>query len=201
MCIRDGILRKLGEHTAGHRDVRIFDIDARRGGADCANEVKGAAESARTANLRASAKAVAVQGDIVAIADNGERRKLVDGGLVDNLPVAEVRERCQADVVIAVNVGTPLLKAEEVGSLLTVSAQMINILTEQNVSRSLALLKPSDIYIKPDLESITAGDFPAILQEQIDLLYILVEIAPRAIIAVRLQREGTDTAAKRRAIH
>ena len=43
-------------------------------------------------------------------------RKLVDGGLVDNLPVAEVRERCQADVVIAVNVGTPLLKAEEVGS-------------------------------------------------------------------------------------
>ena len=40
-------------------------------------------------------------------------RKLVDGGLVDNLPVAEVRERCQADVVIAVNVGTPLLKAEE----------------------------------------------------------------------------------------
>ena len=36
---------------------------------------------------------------------------------------------------------------------------MINILTEQNVSRSLALLKPSDIYIKPDLEGITAGDF------------------------------------------
>jgi NTE family protein len=68
-------------------------------------------------------------------------RKLVDGGLVDNLPIAEVRERCQADVVIAVNVGTPLLKAEEVGSLLTVSAQMIAILTEQNVSRSLAQLQ------------------------------------------------------------
>jgi NTE family protein len=90
---------------------------------------------------------------------NYRERKLVDGGLVDNLPISEVRERCLADVVIAVNVGSPLLKAEEVGSLLTVSAQMINILTEQNVSRSLALLQPSDIYIKPDLEGITAGDF------------------------------------------
>ena len=86
-------------------------------------------------------------------------RKLVDGGLVDNLPVDEVRDRCQADVVIAVNVGSPLMKAEEVGSLLTVSVQMVNILTEQNVTRSLAMLKPTDILIKPDLTGIGAGDF------------------------------------------
>jgi NTE family protein len=87
-------------------------------------------------------------------------RKLVDGGLVDNVPVGEVRERCKADVVIAVNVGSPLLKAESVGSLLTVSAQMVNILTEQNVTRSLAQLAPQDVYIKPDLEGISASDFP-----------------------------------------
>ncbi|MEF8755543.1 MAG: patatin-like phospholipase family protein [Accumulibacter sp.] len=86
-------------------------------------------------------------------------QKLVDGGLVDNVPIGEARERCQADVVIAVNVGSPLLKADEIGSLLSVAAQMINILTEQNVVRSLATLKPTDIYIKPELEGITAGDF------------------------------------------
>jgi NTE family protein len=86
-------------------------------------------------------------------------RKLVDGGLVDNVPIAEVRERCKPDVVIAVNVGSPLLKPEEVGSLLTISAQMVNILTEQNVSRSLATLGPKDVYIKPDLDGITATDF------------------------------------------
>jgi NTE family protein len=86
-------------------------------------------------------------------------RKLVDGGLVDNLPIGEVRERCRADVVIAVDVGTPLLKAEAVGSLLTVSAQMVNILTGQNVSRSLATLTTRDIYLQPDLEGISAGDF------------------------------------------
>ena len=85
--------------------------------------------------------------------------KLVDGGLVDNVPIGEARNRCNADVVIAINVGSPLLKGEDVGSLLSVTVQMVNILTEQNVTRSLATLKPSDIYIKPDLEGITAADF------------------------------------------
>ncbi|MDD2743587.1 MAG: patatin-like phospholipase family protein [Rhodocyclaceae bacterium] len=91
---------------------------------------------------------------------NYQGRKLVDGGLVDNVPIQEVKDRCQADVVIAVNVGSPLLKAEEVGSLLTVSAQMVNILTEQNVTRSLALLGNGDILIQPDLVGISASDFP-----------------------------------------
>jgi NTE family protein len=86
-------------------------------------------------------------------------RKLVDGGLVDNLPIQEVRERCDAQVVIAVNVGTPPLKASEISGLLSISTQMVAILTEQNVTRSLALLKPADIYIKPDLEGVSAGDF------------------------------------------
>jgi NTE family protein len=86
-------------------------------------------------------------------------RKLVDGGLVDNIPIGEVRARCQPDVVIAVNVGSPLLDPADVGSLLTVAAQMVNILTEQNVTRSLKTLTPSDIYIKPDLEGISVADF------------------------------------------
>jgi NTE family protein len=107
-----------------------------------------------TSAMRAS---MAVPGLIAPVDHQGH--KLVDGGLVDNVPIDEVRKRCQADVVIAVNVGTPLLKPEEVGSLLTVSAQMVGILTEQNVSRSLATLGKSDIYIKPDLNGISAADF------------------------------------------
>lgn len=69
------------------------------------------------------------------------------------------RARCQADIVIAVNVGSPLLPADEVGSLLSVSMQMVNILTEQNVTRALASLQAGDIHIKPDLAGIGAGDF------------------------------------------
>ncbi len=86
-------------------------------------------------------------------------RSLVDGGLVDNVPVREVRERCNADVVIAVNVGSPLLDAKQVSSLFSVAAQMVGILTEQNVGQSLALLRPGDVYIKPDMGDIGSADF------------------------------------------
>ena len=111
-------------------------------------------EGSLTTAMRAS---MSVPGLLSPVNLNG--RKLVDGGLVDNVPISEVRERCAADIVIAVNVGSPLLNGDQVGSLLSVSAQMVNILTEQNVTRSLATLKPTDIYIKPDLGTITAGDF------------------------------------------
>ncbi len=107
-----------------------------------------------TTAMRAS---MSVPGLLAPAEVNG--RKLVDGGLVDNLPVAEVRELCQPDVVIAVNVGSPLLKAEDVGSLLSVTAQMVNILTEQNVARSIAMLGPRDVYLRPELGTLTAGDF------------------------------------------
>jgi NTE family protein len=86
-------------------------------------------------------------------------RKLVDGGLVDNLPIREVRERCGAQVVIAVNVGSPPLAPAQVTGLLSITTQMVALLTEQNVSTSVASLKPTDIYIKPDLGDITAAAF------------------------------------------
>ena len=107
-----------------------------------------------TKAMRAS---MSVPGLMSPVEDGGTR--LVDGGLVDNVPIDEVRKRCNPDIVIAVNVGSPLLKATEIGSLISVAGQMVNILTEQNVTKSLATLKPTDIYIKPDLEGITAGDF------------------------------------------
>ena len=111
-------------------------------------------EGSLTTAMRAS---MSVPGLLSPVAYDG--RKLVDGGLVDNVPIGEVRERCNPDVVIAINVGSPMLKSEDVGSLLSVSAQMVNLLTEQNVTRSLATLKPTDIYIRPELGDITAGDF------------------------------------------
>ena len=83
---------------------------------------------------------------------------LVDGGLTNNLPVDVVRAM-GADVVIAVNLGTPLMTREELRSVLGVTGQMINILTEQNVRASLAMLRPGDILIEPALGRFSAGDF------------------------------------------
>ena len=85
-------------------------------------------------------------------------RKLVDGGLTDNLPVAEVKDLC-ADVVIAVNVGSPLFKPEQVTGVVTVLGQVVNLLTEQNVAKSVALLTPNDVYIKPEMADIGATQF------------------------------------------
>lgn len=85
-------------------------------------------------------------------------RILGDGGLVDNLPIEVVRAM-GADVVIAVNIGTPLASRETLDTLLGMTAQMINILTEQNVQRSLAGMTPRDLLITPQLGTLSAADF------------------------------------------
>jgi NTE family protein len=85
-------------------------------------------------------------------------RPLVDGALVRNLPV-DIARRMGADIVIVVNAGTQLLPRDKLTDVIAVGQQMINILTEQNVERSLAELAPRDILIKPDLADVSAGDF------------------------------------------
>ena len=83
---------------------------------------------------------------------------LVDGMLTSNLPV-EAARAMGAEVVIAVNVGTPLLKREELNGIIGVASQMLSILTEQNVQTSLASLKPTDVLISPELGDFSTGDF------------------------------------------
>ena len=85
-------------------------------------------------------------------------RMLVDGGLVDNLPIDVVR-KMGADIVIAVNIGSPLLAREELGSIFGIGVKMLNTLTEQNVRMSIAKLKATDVLIVPDLSKVTATDF------------------------------------------
>ncbi|MBI3285913.1 MAG: patatin-like phospholipase family protein [Burkholderiales bacterium] len=86
------------------------------------------------------------------------QRLVVDGGLVSNLPV-ELARSMGADVVIAVNVGTPLAKESELSSAIDVSKQMLQILTEQNVQRSIKQLGGKDILIAPDLTGVSFLDF------------------------------------------
>ena len=86
---------------------------------------------------------------------------LVDGMLTSNLPV-ETARALGADIVIAVNVGTPLLKRDQLGGVLGVAGQMLSILTEQNVQASLALLKPTDILISPELGDYSTADFDSL---------------------------------------
>lgn len=92
-------------------------------------------------------------------------RLLLDGGLVRNLPV-DVARAMGAERVIAVNLGTKLLKRDALQSLFGVSMQMVGILMEQNVRASLSQLRSDDILIEPDLDGFGSTDFakgPAII--------------------------------------
>ena len=82
----------------------------------------------------------------------------LDGGLTRNLPV-DVARAMGADVVIVVNIGTPLLKKNDIQTLVGVSLQMVNILTEQNVRASIDSMTRDDFLISPPLETIGATDF------------------------------------------
>jgi NTE family protein len=87
-----------------------------------------------------------------------EGRLLVDGGLARNLPV-DVARSMGADVIIAINIGTPLRRRDEISGIFTVSDQISRILTNTNVNKSLTELTPRDVLITPDLGGVETGDF------------------------------------------
>jgi len=85
-------------------------------------------------------------------------RMLVDGGIAANLPISVVREM-GADVVIAVDISTPLKSQDEIGSVLSITEQLTGLLTRRNVELEIATLTEVDVFIKPDLGDIETGDF------------------------------------------
>jgi NTE family protein len=85
-------------------------------------------------------------------------RILVDGGLTDNLPL-DVARAMGADVAIVVDLGSPRLSEQELGTLLGVSRRILDILIEQSEKKSLELLRPDDILIRPDLGDFSSADF------------------------------------------
>ena len=119
--------------------------------------VSGKMTVLRSGDLATAMRAsMSVPGAIAPVQIGG--KMLVDGGLTRNLPVDVAREM-GADVVIAVNLGTPLLPRDQISSALSVALQMLNILTEQNVQASIASLQPQDVLILPELGDYSAGDF------------------------------------------
>ncbi len=108
--------------------------------------------------LRAS---MAVPGAFDVVHDSG--RMYVDGMFVRNLPVENIKskapEGCGADVTIVVDVGTPMLKRDDIKSFLDVAAQAMNIATGRNVLESRKLIGERDILIEPDLNGYTPASF------------------------------------------
>jgi len=84
-------------------------------------------------------------------------RLLVDGGLVRNFPVSDVREM-GADIVIGVDVGAPLYKREKLNSLVKITEQSINFRGAASTRQQQALC---DILITPDIKEFGMLSFNA----------------------------------------
>lgn len=89
---------------------------------------------------------------------------LIDGGLVNNLPV-DVVKAMGADVVIAVDLGAPL-EAREVGeSMIQIYQQTMRMLTRPNVKSRLEM---ADLVINPgvaDFGTMAFGDIVEIMEQ------------------------------------
>jgi NTE family protein len=89
-----------------------------------------------------------------------EGETYVDGGLVANLPV-EVALREGADVIVASYLGDTDKTGDnqDAGNALSVATRMLDILVRQNERRNIALLRPHDILVRPQLQNFNFGSF------------------------------------------
>lgn len=83
---------------------------------------------------------------------------LVDGGVANNVPVNVVRQM-GADIVIAVDVGSPALTREQLNSVFGITGQLTWILTARNAEVQIASLKKGDTFIQPNLGEFSSANF------------------------------------------
>lgn len=92
-----------------------------------------------------------------------EGRLLVDGGLSNNVPVS-VAKAMGADIVIVSDLGSDMLKRDQITSGLAVAGQLINFLFALNSIEQLKSLGPQDVLITSKLGDIGAGSFDRIAE-------------------------------------
>lgn len=90
-------------------------------------------------------------------------RLLVDGGLVENLPIDAARQM-DVDVLIVVDVSFPLYSREELTSPLEVTNQAFAIMIRSRTLEQRAKLKSTDIVIDPPLGRFGSADFTRVPQ-------------------------------------
>ena len=84
---------------------------------------------------------------------------LVDGGIVDNVPVDVARDM-GAEVMIVVSVGSPLATREQLKTLVSVTGQLTGIMINKNAQQQIATLGPQDVLVAPALnEKVTTASF------------------------------------------
>ena len=152
------LLLLLEELTLPAAEVRDFDqlpIPFRAVATDLATGeavVLGDGELAKAMRASMSIPSALVPVDL-------DGKLLADGGMADNVPVDVARRLCRPDVIIAVDVGAPLVPTSELTSVLSITEQLTGFLTVRNARQQIATLGPRDILITPDLKDISSLNF------------------------------------------
>ena len=107
---------------------------------------------------------------------------LVDGGVLNNLPVDVVREM-GAEFVIAVDVGDYNTAPDELHSMLKVMEQTFNLPLQEHIAHQRSL---SNLLIRPAIENFSASDFSSEAAEKI--IRIGEEAADRFIDALTIAK-------------
>ncbi len=150
----EAFLRVVAEPAAGIEDFDKLPVPYRAVATDIET---GEAVVLSHGNIAEAMRAsMSVPGAITPVTMDG--RLLVDGMIANNLPIDQARKLC-GDVVIAVNIGTPPLKRDEITSALSVVSQMMAFLGKQTVDDQLKSMGPNDVLIAPDLGDITVAKY------------------------------------------
>src|SRR5699024_3772436 len=83
---------------------------------------------------------------------------LVDGGIVNNLPVSVVRSM-NVDRLIVVDVGSPSRTAEEIENIVGVMDQLSGHMVRGTSEKEKALMRHADVLVTPNLEGIANTSF------------------------------------------
>ena len=108
-------------------------------------------------------------------------RLLVDGGTVDNLPVAVAREK-GADIVIAVDISQNVTNFN-ITNLVDVTLQAVHIMFSENVSQQRRV---ADVLISPAVGSVAMMDFT----QKKRLMQAGMEAGQQAALAIRAAIEA-----------
>jgi len=148
------LLRKLLLPVATVHDFDALAIPFRAVATDIVKGEKVVfAEGDLAAAIRAS---MSVPGVFAPVKIDG--RLLVDGGVLDNVPVDEAR-KLGAERLIVSRVGSPLRTEEGLTSPLAITEQMSSILMQRAVEAQLATLGAQDLLLAPDLGDIASEQF------------------------------------------
>ncbi len=148
------LLERLLVHASDTRDFDRLPIPFRAVATDIANDEKVVFRSGHLPEaIRASMSIPAV---FAPVEVGG--RLLVDGGMVDNIPMDVAREM-GVDRLIVVDIGTPLQPREQLLTVVDVLNQSITMMTRRNSEAQLATLRDEDLLVQPMLAGYGSTDF------------------------------------------